>query len=334
MKDSSVIKMDWAQVRSAAMKMQPQPVLARSFAFCPARSKIGFPVGGGLCIQEGVFDQLTILAPGLLGASLGMAVHHFGLARRIHVWARRAEIRAECAALPWCDHAFADATAAVRDSDLVIVCTPVDTIVEIVGRVAPGLRQGALVTDVGSTKSRVCRLAARAVPPGTVFIGSHPMAGSEKSGMEHAHTGLFRQRACLVTPLEDTPADAVDRLVCFWRSLGMEVTSVSPEKHDEITAHISHLPHLLATVLCLQLCHKPEQWQAYAGGGLRDTTRIAAGHPEIWRSIFEENREELLRAVEGFEHELARMRAHLHNGEWAQVRHLLERGKVYREALD
>lgn len=263
-----------------------------------------------------------------------MASHRLGLARRTHVWARRAESRQACDAQDWCDAAFADAGKSVEGSDLVVLCLPVSAIVPMVREIGPQLAGGALVTDVGSTKSRICRLAARSMPEGTVFIGSHPMAGSEKSGMDHASDSLFQDRACLVTPLEETPDEQVDLLVRFWRTLGMEVTSISPEKHDEIVAHISHLPHLLASMLALHLSRKPEGWQAFCGNGLRDTTRIAAGNAEIWRSIFEENNEELLRAIDAFERELALMKSALHNGEWAHVRHLLELGKSYREGLD
>lgn len=287
----------------------------------------------GVSIQKGVFHQITILAPGLLGASLGMAAHEYGLGRRVHVWARRAEVRQACMDAGWCEAAHADPRAAVKGSDLVVVCTPVDRIAGLVGEISSSLEPGALVTDVGSTKSRICRISARSVPDGVAFVGSHPMAGSEKSGMEHAEAVLFKNRACLVTPIEETPTQALERVVGFWRALGMEVTTMSPERHDEIVAHISHFPHLLASLICLQLSRKPDQWQAFSGNGLRDTTRIAAGSPEIWRSIFEENREELLRALDGFEKELSAMRSHLHNGDWVQVRHLLARGKDYREGL-
>ena len=152
--------------------------------------------------------------------------------------------------------------------------------------------------------------------------------------MKHAWINLFKDRACLVTPLEETPGAAVDQLVRFWHGLGMEVTSLSPEKHDEIVAHISHLPHLLASILCLQLNRKPHAWQAFSGNGLRDTTRIAAGNAEIWRSICEENKEELLRAIDGFEEELGTIRSLLHNDDWAQLGHLLALAKHYREDLD
>jgi prephenate dehydrogenase len=263
-----------------------------------------------------------------------MAAHRFGLAKRVHVWARRAESRQACEEADWCDRAFSDPSEAVRDSGLIVICTPVDRISEMVREISGALSEGATVTDVGSTKSRICRVAARQVPAHATFIGSHPMAGSEKSGMEHAEATLFKNRACLVTPIEDTPPEAVDPVVRFWRGLGMEVTSVTPEKHDEIVAHISHFPHLLASVLCLQLSRCPDTWKAFSGNGLRDTTRIAAGSPEIWRSIFEENKEELLRALDDFENELASVRSLIHNGEWASVRHLLALGKTYREGLD
>ena len=277
---------------------------------------------------------MTILAPGLLGASLGMAAHKFALAKRIHVWARRAESRADCQSSGWCDAAFADPSESVNGSDMVILCTPVDMITGMVEEMGPSLGKGAIVTDVGSTKSRICRLSSHAVPEGVNFIGSHPMAGSEKSGMAHAKAELFKNRACLVTPLQNVPATEVDKLVRFWKSLGMEVSTMSPEKHDEIVAHISHLPHMLASLLCLQLSRHPDSWQAFSGPGLRDTTRVAAGSPEIWRSIFEENKEELLRSMEGFERELATIRSNILNGEWAQVRHLLDLGKSYREGLE
>jgi cyclohexadieny/prephenate dehydrogenase len=263
-----------------------------------------------------------------------MAARRFGVAGRVRVWARRAESREACAESDWCCGAFADPGEAVAGSGLVVICTPVDRIVETVRSCSRSLMPGALVTDVGSTKSRICRHASHEVPSETVFIGSHPMAGSEKSGMHHARADLFQGRACMVTPLEQAPPEAVDCLVRFWRQIGMDVSSLSPEKHDEIVARISHLPHLLASVLALQLSRSPDPWKALAGNGLRDTTRIAAGSPDIWRSIFEENREELLRALSDFEDQLAEVRSHLHNGEWLRLRQMLEKGKQYRDDLD
>lgn len=279
------------------------------------------------------FDNFAILAPGLLGASLAMTVRERGLARRVTVWARRAEVRQACAESAWCDAATATPEEAARDADFVVICTPVSMIADFAARVAPSCRDGAILTDVGSTKSLICRKAASAMPDNRVFVGSHPMAGSEKTGMENARADLFVGRHCFVTPLEDTPYEAAERVVRFWRDTGMDVATVNPEEHDEIVAHISHLPHVLASVLCSQLDGKPADWPHYAGNGLRDTTRVAAGSPDLWRDILEQNREEALRAIAGFEDELHRLKAALRNRHDATVKSILRRGKEFRDRL-
>ncbi len=281
-----------------------------------------------------MFEQITILGPGLLGASLAMAVKNRGLAGRVVAWSRRPETRAKCLDQPWCDSVEEAAEAAVRGSDLVVVCTPVQTIAPLVEQIRPGLAEHALVTDVGSTKSLICRRCGSLLADGPArFIGSHPMAGSEQTGMEHARADLFERAACLVTPLDDAPDTAIARLLEFWKALGMLVHTVSPETHDEIVAHVSHLPHLLASTLCAYLATRDPDWRNYAGGGLRDSTRIASGDPVLWQQIFGENREELIRALDGFEQELQRLKAALLNNDPLQVTAALEQGKQYRDRL-
>jgi len=283
------------------------------------------------------FEQITILGPGLLGGSLMAAARERGLAGRLHAWSRRAETRARCASQPWCDAVLPTPSEAVAGAGLVVICTPVEHIVPLLAAIAPALAPEALVTDVGSTKSLIARHGVAALAEagrGDVsFIGSHPMAGSEKTGLENATAELFEGRVCFLTPLTGTPAPALDRLAAFWRAAGMEVVTASPEEHDEVAAHVSHLPHALASVLCAFLAGRDPGWRNLAGAGLRDTTRIAAGDPALWRSIFSQNREEVLRALDGFEAELQRFRAALHNGDDLGVRSLLERGQAYRNAL-
>jgi cyclohexadieny/prephenate dehydrogenase len=280
-----------------------------------------------------MFKQITILGPGLLGASLLQAAKRRGLCLRTAAWSRRAETRAKCEGQPWCDAVFADAGKAVAKADLVVVCTPVDTIVPLLGEIAPKLKKGALVTDVGSTKSLISRLGRAALPKKVGFVGSHPMAGSEKAGLEHADAELFEGRACFVTPLVNTPAKDVDRVTRFWKALGMEVSTTTPEAHDEIVAHLSHLPHLLASAFCAYLGTRDPQWAHFAGPGLRDTTRVAAGDPALWKSIALENREEILRALDGFQNELDKLRATLHNAQPFALQHILERGRDFRVRL-
>lgn len=280
-----------------------------------------------------MFKQITILGPGLLGASLLQAAKERGLCQSTAAWSRRAETRAKCEGQPWCDAVYADAGKAVAKADLVVACTPVDTIVPLLEQIAPKLKAGTLVTDVGSTKSLICRLGRAALPEKVGFVGSHPMAGSEKTGLEHARADLFEGRACFVTPLMSTPTKEVDKLVKFWKALGMEVTTATPEAHDEIVANLSHLPHLLASAFCAYLGTRDPKWAHLAGPGLRDTTRIAAGDPALWKAITMENREEILRALDGFQKELDHLRAALHNRQPFAIQHILERGRDFRVRL-
>lgn len=284
-----------------------------------------------------MFQQVTILGPGLLGASLAQGIRKRGLAERIVVWAHRAETRVACENADWCDRVHHAAPDSVAGSDLVLLATPVQTIVELLEAIGPHVKPEALVTDVGSTKSIICRTGAAAVSPPALFLGSHPMAGSEKTGWRHADPDLFENRVCFVTPVEGGPGQGVenylDRLTRFWVALGMEVQSLSPELHDEIVANISHLPHLLASALCSYLAGKPGHWADFAGQGLKDTTRIAGGSPTLWRAIIEQNREEILRAINGFQEELYGLERLLHNREDFRVQRLLERGRDYRSRL-
>jgi prephenate dehydrogenase len=280
-----------------------------------------------------MFDAIAILGPGLLGASLLQAAKRRGLCQRGLVWSRRPETRLKCEGQPWCDAVFADAGDAAAAADLVIACTPVDSIVPLLEQIAPHLRPGTFVTDVGSTKSLICRHARAALPATVAFVGSHPMAGSEKTGLEHADPELFQGRAGFVTPLVDTPAADVERIARFWKALGLEVATTTPEAHDEIVAHLSHLPHLLASALCAYLSTRNPDWLHFAGPGLRDSTRVAAGDPALWKAIALQNREEILRALDGLQLELDHLRAALHNQQPFALQHLLERGRDYRLRL-
>jgi cyclohexadieny/prephenate dehydrogenase len=280
-----------------------------------------------------MFEQITILGPGLLGGSLLWAARERGLAKRLCAWSRRPETRVKCAEQPWCDQVFADPAEAVATADLVVACTPVETIAPLLADVASHLKPGTTVTDVGSTKSLICRRARAVMPEGVNFIGSHPMAGSEKTGLEHAKANLFEGRTCFVTPLQGDPADRVEKLVRFWRTLGAEPVTETPEDHDEIVANISHLPHLLASALCVYLKKQHTTWQHYAGNGLRDTTRIAAGDPALWKSIVQENQEEIMRSLDGYIHQLEDLRTDLRNGAFPAIQNFLKQGKRFRDAL-
>lgn len=277
--------------------------------------------------------QLTILAPGLLGGSVAKAARARQLATRIVIWARRPEVRTELQTQPWCDAVAATPEEAVRGATLVIIAAPVDKIIELTRQIAPALAPGAIVTDVGSVKAEISHLGHAALGARAHFVGSHPMAGSEKTGWEHGTETLFEGRTCFVTPLAETDAAAAKLIAQFWADLGSRVATVAPELHDRIVAHISHLPQVLASTLCAFLSTKDHAWRDFAGGGLRDTTRIAGSDPQLWRTILEQNRDEVLQAVRGFQTELATLEAALTHKNYDAVVEQLARGKAYRDPL-
>lgn len=289
----------------------------------------------GFCVAPAVppIDQLTLLAPGLLGGSVARAARATGAARRIVIWARRAEVRLALREQPWCD-AVADTPGdAARGANLVVIASPVDRIVDLAREIAPLLSPGAVVTDVGSVKGELTRQGHAAIGGRAHFVGSHPMAGSEKTGWEHGSADLFRGRTCFITPLPDSATAAVTTVAAFWRALGAEVATVGPDEHDEIVAHISHLPQIAASSLCAFLATRNPAWRNHAGGGLRDTTRIAGSDPALWRTILEQNRDEVLRALAGFEDELHGFRTALQNRDWHEVTARLEKGRAYRSGI-
>jgi cyclohexadieny/prephenate dehydrogenase len=278
-----------------------------------------------------VFDEIAILAPGLLGASVARAARHYGTAKRTTLWARRPEVRLQLQGQPWCDRVADSPADAVKAAQLTIVCTPVDQIVGLVQQIAPALSTGAIVTDVGSVKGEISRLGHLALAPRHAFVGSHPMAGSEKTGWEHGRADLFKGRATFVTPLPETDPKAAERVAAFWTSLESDVATVEPDAHDEIVAHISHLPQVLASTLCAALAKRDVRWRNYSGGGLRDTTRVAGSDPKLWKTILTQNRDEVLRAVRAYQEELHGLERALANRDWFEVQAILERGRAYRD---
>jgi prephenate dehydrogenase len=278
-----------------------------------------------------MLEQLTILAPGLIGASVARAASARGAARRIVLWSRRPETRIALSRQPWCSAIAETPEEAVKHAELVVIAAPVDRIVPLAQQVAGSLKEGAVVCDVGSVKGEIARLGHEALAGRAHFVGAHPMAGSEKTGWEHATAELFERRTCFVTPLPSTDPHAAARVVAFWRDLGAEVVSVDPDTHDEVVAHVSHLPQVIASSLCAFLATRDHAWRNYAGGGLRDTTRIAGSDSRLWASILEQNRDEVLRALRRFQDDLEGFQAALANRDFVEVAARLERGRAYRD---
>lgn len=278
-------------------------------------------------------DTITIIGPGLLGASLAKAVKEKGLFGWVKTWSRRKETREKCVGQDWCDEVLETPEEAVAGAEFVVLCPPVQVIPALLKQLAEHFEKGAIVTDVGSTKASICKEAHKVMPEAAEFLGSHPMAGSEKTGLEHARADLFEGMACILTPTDSNSSETITKVDQFWKSMGMRTGQTSPEEHDRIVAAVSHLPHVLASVLSENLLKKPGEWKSYAGMGLRDTTRIAAGDPALWRQIIADNAESIGEMLEDFQNSLSQFQIALQNRDFERIEHILADGKVHRDSL-
>ena len=246
------------------------------------------------------FRKVSLIGVGLLGGSLGLALRARRLASEVHGYVRRAEIAPAAVAAGVVDHATSNLGAAVAGADLVVLCTPIGQMASLVGSLAPHLARGTLVTDVGSVKGMVVgQLEPLVEAAGGWFVGSHPMAGSERTGFESAREDLFDRAICVITPTERTHGPARERLEALWTAVGAQVLRLSPSQHDELVSRSSHLPHVVAAGLAnyvLSPAHVRTQ-ALLCASGFRDTTRIAGSSPEMWRDIALANREHLGRSL-------------------------------------
>ncbi len=236
------------------------------------------------------FERVAVLGLGLLGGSVALATKARGVARRVVGATRNPDALAAALRRGAIDEAGSYAEAA-READLVVLATPVFAMADVVRQIAPVLRSGAIVTDVGSVKAGLCETLPGLLPGGVSYVGAHPMAGSHLRGLEHAHADLFEGAACIVTNSAD--AVACERIAEFWRALGAHVVHRDPAQHDSEVAWMSHVPHVLAFAFAGALAAAPPGAQAVAGAGFRDFTRIAQSDPELWGDILTANRKAL-----------------------------------------
>lgn len=275
-------------------------------------------------------DTLTIVGVGLIGGSVGLAAKSRGAARRVIGVGRSAEFLELAVAHGAIDVGTTDLREGVRDADLTVVCTPVDQIAAVVIEAASYCRPDAVLTDAGSTKGTVVRDLAGRLPARVAFVGSHPLAGSEKSGVEHAQADLFSHKMVVVTPTADTPPAAVERVEGFWRAIGARVERMTPDDHDRAVAFTSHLPHAVAAAAAGVL---PPHWLPLAASGFRDTTRVAAGDPELWDAIIRSNKTAVLAAAAKFADRFDEFRRLLAAGDGPGLVRFLDEGKQVRDAL-
>jgi prephenate dehydrogenase len=241
--------------------------------------------------------KLAIIGPGLLGGSLALAARQLG-GFHVSLWARRPEAVDELDALAIADEASVDLLQVGEAADIVVLCVPIGAMPELAQKLLPVLREDTLVTDVGSVKGGIVEQLGAIFRDRGRFVGSHPMAGSEQTGVRAARADLFQNAACMVTPAADSHPGAVEEICNFWKRFGCRVRKLSPELHDELVAAISHLPHLAAAALMNSIDQDIPDALEMAGPGFRDTTRVAAGPPEMWTEIFSKNRRAVRKSAE------------------------------------
>jgi len=271
--------------------------------------------------------QVTVIGLGLLGGSIGLSILRSLSKVKVIGYTHRQKTREKARALSVADIVVDDIAVSVGRSDLVILATPIYTFESIFSRISDSLKEGCIVTDVGSTKTLPHNWAAQSLPGTVHYIGSHPIAGSEQRGVEYARDDLFEKANCIITATRSTDQQAVKTLEEFWQSLGCHTHRMSPKQHDRVFADVSHLPHITAASL-INAGNKSElKW---AGKGFIDTSRIASGPANIWADIFIANSQNCLAAIEKVIAELEKFKAAMGDADRDEITRLLRRARNKR----
>lgn len=276
-----------------------------------------------------VFERVCIIGVGLLGGSIGLALHRKRLAQRVIGVGRTISKLDTAIRRGAIDEATDDILVGAKDADLVIACVPIQSIVGALETAAQVAKPNAMLTDVGSTKQTIVR-AAEGRLSDKQFLGSHPIAGGHHSGVEHAVGTLLDSAMVVLTPTSSTCPDLLNRMVGFWESMGSKISLLDPEAHDQALAISSHLPHMVASALSISTPHELLQ---FVGKGWMDSTRIAGSNPQLWRQILEENHGPALHAMKKFATICESWIDALERSDFDRVEKLLQAGKTTRESV-
>jgi cyclohexadieny/prephenate dehydrogenase len=283
------------------------------------------------------FPRIALVGFGLIGGSIARAARAQGLAGEIVTTARSAQTRARVKELGVVDRVVDTNAEAVQDADLVILCIPVGACGPVAAEIAPHLKPGAIVSDVGSVKGAVVRDMAPHLPVGVHFIPAHPVAGTEHSGPDSGFAELFINRWCILTPPEGTDPNAVEKLRAFWAGLGARVDTMTPDHHDLVLAITSHLPHLIAYTIVgtadeLEGVTQSEVLK-FSAGGFRDFTRIAASDPTMWRDVFLTNKDAVLEMLGTFNEDLSKLTRAIRRGDGEALFEHFSRTRAIRRGI-
>lgn len=271
-------------------------------------------------------ETVVIVGVGLIGGSLAAALRQRRVARTVIGVGRDAGRLEQARQAGLIDEIATDVGPAAARANVIVFCTPVDRVAEGVRLAAKSVRPGTLLTDAGSVKQPICDALAD-IP---AFVGSHPIAGSHRQGFEAADPQLFEGRTCVLTPLPSASDSQVERLGRLWQAVGMRTVTMSASAHDQTLAMTSHLPHLVAAALAATLT---EENRPFTGTGFRDTTRIAAGDPDLWSGILQQNARHVIHGIEAVQQQLENYKKSLVSQDAVAIKQLLNAGKQQREAL-
>lgn len=276
------------------------------------------------------FNKIAIIGVGLIGGSIGLAVKRKRIAKEVVGICRRRVSARAALKVGSVDAATLNYREGLEGADFVIIATPVGKIIDIARKVIKYANNDIVLTDVGSTKKVIVKEIEKIVPPYVKFVGSHPMAGSEKRGVEAAYGGLFKKSICIVTKTKKTNEKALDAVRRFWEKVGACCKILSPAKHDYYISFVSHLPHVAASALTVAA--EPNSLR-YASTGFKDTTRIAASDPFLWKDIFMTNKDALMDSLYEYRKALERIETSIKRGNLKSLTDILKRSKEIRDRL-
>jgi cyclohexadieny/prephenate dehydrogenase len=283
------------------------------------------------------FKRIALLGFGLIGGSIARAARQQGLAGEIVATARSEKTRARVLELGIADRVVESNAEAAKDADLVILCTPVGACGAVAQEIAPRLKPGAIVSDVGSVKGTVVRDMAPHLPAGVHFVPAHPVAGTEHSGPDAGFAELFINRWCILTPPEGVDANAVEKMRLFWAALGAKVEIMTPDHHDLVLAITSHLPHLIAYTIVGTADELGQvtssEVMKFSAGGFRDFTRIAASDPIMWRDVFLANKDAVLEMLGTFNEDLSKLTRAIRRGDGEALFEHFTRTRAIRRGI-
>lgn len=284
-----------------------------------------------MILHSYLFKRVTIVGVGMMGGSLGLALKKHKIAREVIGLSNRQSSLMSAMKAKVIDTAETDIAKAVKNADLIILAAPVDAIIHLLSAINPHLKRGCIITDLGSAKSAIVDEANRVLSNPGNFVGSHPIVGSEKKGVEGAQDDLFEGAKCIMTPSSTTNNAVADKVKKMWAKIGATVKDMTPSEHDKILAQISHLPHIAAFSMMNAIS---DEYLELASNGLKDTTRVAGSSSQMWNDICMSNAKNVINVLDAFVAELAKVRLAIVNRDKIRLTECFEKAKEKREKLN